>query len=68
MYGNNDTEVDPVYKANSTTPAKPGAHYGASYWSDSEGHFWLFGGSAHVTGGRDSSILYILLFSLEETH
>lgn len=53
MYGNNTIAVDPVYTKDTNNPAHPGARYGASSWSDNEGHFWLFGGSSHVAGGRD---------------
>lgn len=47
-----------MYKGEPANPAKPGARFGANSWADSEGHFWLYGGSANVGGGRDGSTVF----------
>lgn len=48
--------IEPDYYGNSS---HPGAHVGGHSWADTEGHFWLFGGSAHVQGATDGR-MYIL--------
>ncbi len=53
MSGNNTKNQPGVYgtKGVASSPNVPGSRRGSNYWIDSEGNFWLYGGSGYDSAG-----------------